>query len=216
MEPVAEKFPSSFSKYLTPTSRGVLKNTTSELFPMVSAFKDKRTELLLELDKLRKDSDSFSLGRYRNIAQELGLLEIQCSIIEAKSYHGIRSSMTEKQSTAMMGVRSEYILDPKEMENLSIRQRGEALYNLCHTCHSNPLIAPSLENLFDRPIAGVKGYDYSDGLTKVSSEKGHWTNETLDDFLARPSGFAPGTKMGFQGLLNPADREALIEHLKGL
>jgi cytochrome c len=41
-----------------------------------------------------------------------------------------------------------------------------------------------------------------------------WTPELLDQFLANPKKFAPGTKMEFQGLLKEEDREALIEHLK--
>lgn len=210
------KISKQFQQVLNSGHRKILKNATSELVALVGAFKAKRTELLLELDRLRTDSDSFSLEHYQKVAHELGLLEIQCAIVEAKSYHRIRSSMTEEQSIAMMDIRSEYILDPKEMENLSTGQRGEVIYNLCHTCHSNPQIAPDLTSIFKRPIATVNGYDYSDGLKKIADEKGHWTQETMDAFLARPSGFAPGTKMGFQGLLNQADREALIEYLRAL
>ena len=168
------------------------------------------------MEKLRNAPDTFSLERYQSVAYDLGLIEIKAAITEAQAYQKIRSSMDEKQNQAMMEIRSEYILDSDAMETMNTTQRGEILYNLCQSCHASPQIAPSLENSYNSPIAATKGYEYSDGLKKVAEQRGNWTAETLDAFLAGPSKLAPGTKMGFQGLLNQADREAVIEYLKSL
>ena len=82
-------------------------------------------------------------------------------MIEAAAYHDIRKGMTDSQLKKMIAIRSEYILDSKSMENLSITKRGQAIYTLCQTCHSNRQIAPNLNMIINRPIAPVGGYEYS-------------------------------------------------------
>ena len=210
------KISKEFQQVLNSKQQTLVKKATNELDPLVGSFKAKRTEFLLEMQKLRKAPDAFSFERYKTLAYDLGLLEIQAATTEAQTYHRIRSSMTEEQNQAIMAIRSDYILDTKEMETLSASQRGAVIYNLCQSCHANPQIAPNLKNIFNGPIASIKGFDYSDGMKKAAEKNGHWNAETLDAFLARPSQFVPGTKMGFQGLLNQADRDALIEYLKSL
>ena len=76
-------------------------------------------------------------------------------------------------------------------------------------------MGPSLDGFWDRPIASKEGFEFSKALRAVSEEGGTpWTDELLDAFLANPRIFAPGTKMEFQGLLDPDDRHAIIQHLK--
>ncbi len=210
------KISKQFQQLLNSKQQSVVRSTTKQLVPIVSAFKVKRSELLLEMDKLRQAPESFSPERYQAIAHELGLLEIAAGMTEAKAYQQIRDSMSPKQDQAMMKLRSEYILDSKVMENLDTLKRGEVLYNLCQNCHANPQVAPRLQNILNSSIASIRGYDYSDALKKAAKKEGDWSVDTLDEFLAGPNRFAPGTKMGFQGLLNKADRDALIEYLKTL
>lgn len=210
------KISKQFQQALTPKQQAVIRKTTKQLVPIVKAFKAKRRELLLELEKLRRSPESFSLARYQTIAYELGLIEINAGLAEAQAYQKIRSSMSPKQNMAMMAIRSEYILDTKSMEKMDTRQRGAKIYNLCQSCHGTPQLAPSLENIFDNPIGNTRGFDYSQAMNQAAKEHGNWTADTLDAFLAGPSQFAPGTKMGFQGLLDPADRKAVIEYLKSL
>lgn len=210
------KISKQFQRILNAKQQSIVRKATQELVPIVSAFKARRRELLHEMDKLRKAPETFSLERYKSIATDLGLLEIKAAIAEAEAYQKIRASLSEKQDKAMMAIRSEYILDSKTMEAMDTQQRGEALYNLCQSCHANPQLAPTLKNIFDSPIANVRGYDYSDAMKQSAKEHRNWNEDTLDAFLAGPSTFAPGTKMGFQGLLNEADRDAIIEYLKSL
>ena len=125
-------------------------------------------------------------------------------MIEAAAYHHIRKGMTDSQLKKMIAIRSEYILDSKSMENLSITKRGQAIYTLCQTCHSNRQIAP------------VGGYVYSMAMKERGKKHAQWTEELLDQFLPALTKSVPGTKMGFQGLLNETDRTAIIHHLKTL
>ncbi len=210
------KISKQFEELLNSKQRTIINKATKELLPLVGVFKERRTQFLLEMDKLRKAPDTFSLERYQSIAYDLGLIEIKAAITEAQAYQKIRSSMDEKQNQAMMEIRSEYILETDAMEIMDTAQRGQILYNLCQSCHASPQIAPSLKDIFNSPIATIKGYAYSDGLKQVAEQHGNWTTETLDAFLAGPSKFAPGTKMGFQGLLNQDDRTAVIEYIKSL
>ena len=45
---------------------------------------------------------------------------------------------------------------------------------------------------------------------------GDWGYEELDKFLAKPSGFVPGTNMSFVGLKRPKDRANVIAYLESL
>ena len=77
------------------------------------------------------------------------------------------------------------------------------------------MVGPNLDGFWDRPIASDEQFDYSAALRAVSMQSStQWTEELLDDFLASPKEFAPGTKMEFQGFLDPEDRRAIIEHLR--
>ncbi len=210
------KISKQFQQVLNSKQQGIVRKATNQLVPIVSSFKSKRREFLREMDKLRKAPETFSFERYKSIATELGLLEIKAAIAEAEAYQKIRASLSEKQDNAMMAIRSEYILDSKSMEKMDTLQRGETLYNLCQSCHATPQIAPTLRNIFKSPIANVRGYDYSDAMKQSAKEHSIWNEDTLDGFLAGPSKYTPGTKMGFQGLLNEEERNAIIEYLKSL
>lgn len=82
----------------------------------------------------------------------------------------------------------------------------------CRGCHSG-VIAPSLKGVFGRPVAGVEGYSYSEGLSAHSGES--WSDETLHAFLSDPSIFASGSKMR-KKLPDAQDRADIIAFLKTL
>lgn len=95
---------------------------------------------------------------------------------------------------------------------------GAAAYaKKCNTCHRDSAPAavrgPALEGVYNRGVASVSGYAYSDGLKAKSGQT--WNATNLEGYLANPKTWAPGTKMPV-GSPNPAERAAIIEHLKGL
>jgi cytochrome c2 len=94
--------------------------------------------------------------------------------------------------------------------------RGQLLAARCVTCHaigdgSSHSLGPDLTGVVNRRIAAAEGYRYSDAMSKLS---GTWTESALDQFLANPQRFAPGTTMAFEGIPGASDRAQLIQYLK--
>lgn len=88
----------------------------------------------------------------------------------------------------------------------------------CVVCHSlekggSPRVAPSLWGIVGAPKAGVKGYGYSYALLEAG---GVWTKKDLDDYLADPDKYLPGTKKTITGLPNPKERAEIIAFLATL
>jgi cytochrome c2 len=84
----------------------------------------------------------------------------------------------------------------------------------CGGCHGlgDELVraGPDLEGILNRRIGNLPGYEYSAMLSNMDD---NWTAENLNAFLADPKGFAPGSKMDFGGIADPAVREMLIKFL---
>ena len=92
---------------------------------------------------------------------------------------------------------------------------GERVFNKCAACHKAEDgangVGPHLYGVVGRDIGGVDGYgSYSGVLSEVADV---WTPENLYAFLEDPSGWAPGTSMGYAGLKKPEDRADVIAYL---
>jgi len=92
--------------------------------------------------------------------------------------------------------------------------RGERVFNKCKACHSVEEGAngtgPYLHGVVGRDVATVDGFSYSGNLVAAADV---WTPENLSAFLENPSGYAPGTTMGFAGLGSIEDRANVIAYL---
>jgi cytochrome c len=82
----------------------------------------------------------------------------------------------------------------------------------CHKVDGTDGTGPHLNGVVDRAKASISGFGYSDALLGMSADT--WTPANLNDFLANPKGYAPGTKMAFAGLPKPQDRANLIAWLE--
>ena len=93
--------------------------------------------------------------------------------------------------------------------------KGEKVFSKCKACHKLEDGAngtgPHLYGIFDRAIASVDGFGYSD---VVAGMGGTWGVDELNAFIENPKGYAPGTKMSFKGISKPADRANLIAFLQ--
>ncbi|QBR72667.1 cytochrome c family protein [Beijerinckiaceae bacterium] len=97
-------------------------------------------------------------------------------------------------------------------------KKGAADVKACATCHSfdkggAAKIGPPLYAIVDRPKGSVAGFEYSE---TIKSSGGKWTYEDLDQFIANPKAYAPGTKMAFAGEQDPAKRADIIDYLHSL
>jgi len=97
---------------------------------------------------------------------------------------------------------------------------GEALTKAqgCIACHSfnkggKAGVGPNLWNTVGNVHGHMEGYSYSAAL---KSKEGPWTYQELNEWLTKPSAYAPGTKMSYAGLGDAKKRADIIEYLRTL
>jgi cytochrome c len=93
--------------------------------------------------------------------------------------------------------------------------KGKEIFTAqCASCHQLAAAGtgPALGGIYNAPIAANAGFSYSSSLQAKNKLK--WNDANLDKWLAKPSGFAPGNKMGFAGIDGKQDRLDLISYLK--
>ena len=93
-------------------------------------------------------------------------------------------------------------------------QNGATLYRQqCAACHAlapgSAKMGPSLNGVVGRKAATLPGYAFSPGLKAIGVT---WDATSLDAYLAKPTTFAPGTKM-IVGTASAAQRQAIIAYL---
>lgn len=93
---------------------------------------------------------------------------------------------------------------------------GEQIFRRCAACHTIDAggangIGPNLHGIVGRPVASHPGFSYSGAM---KAKGGAWDETVLDAYLAEPMKNVPGTRMAFAGVIDGADRKALILYLK--
>jgi cytochrome c2 len=111
-------------------------------------------------------------------------------------------------------VEAEEVASLSELLAQADTDKGEKLFKKCAACHKLEdganSTGPYLYGVVGRPVGAVEGFGYSDVMADMG---GDWTAEHLDEFLAKPSDYAPGTKMSFAGLSKPQDRADVIAYM---
>ena len=148
-----------------------------------------------------------------------GIIALGGAIVSSKYFHDERP---EKMGYAIEGVEAEGEGGGDSGPGLNTLlasadvAAGEKVFAKCAACHTVNQggangIGPNLYATVGEAIAvGKGGFAFSDAL---KSKGGNWSFENLDHWLKSPREFAPGTKMTFAGLGNPADRANLIAWL---
>ncbi|HVY87770.1 MAG TPA: cytochrome c family protein [Hyphomonadaceae bacterium] len=93
---------------------------------------------------------------------------------------------------------------------------GKSLFSKCQSCHSvdardGNSVGPNLHGVFDRKPGTAPKFRYSPAMAGFTSEK--WTPELVDEWLAKPQTFLPGTAMTFNGFAKPEDRRDIVAWL---
>jgi cytochrome c len=88
----------------------------------------------------------------------------------------------------------------------------------CVVCHSLEKgapwrVAPTLWGIVGAPKARAKGYGYSQALATAG---GTWTAKELDEYLANPGEFLPGTSKTISGVTDPEERARIVKFLGAL
>ncbi|PKP86411.1 MAG: cytochrome c family protein [Alphaproteobacteria bacterium HGW-Alphaproteobacteria-17] len=93
---------------------------------------------------------------------------------------------------------------------------GEQVFKRCVACHTVDKggrngIGPNLHGIVGAPVAAKPGFSYSGAM---KAKGGNWDEAALDAYLAAPMKAVPGTRMAFAGVIDAADRKALILYLE--
>lgn len=81
----------------------------------------------------------------------------------------------------------------------------------CHKVDGTDGTGPHLNGVVDRAKASVGGFAYSEALVGMAADS--WTTDNINAFITNPKGYAPGTKMAFNGLPKGTERANLIAWL---
>ncbi|GAM70424.1 membrane c-type cytochrome cy [Vibrio sp. JCM 19236] len=177
-------------------------------------FLKQRAKLMRSLEEAQKGEliDSEKVVEY---GREVGKLEARMTWDQAMAMLAVRESLSDEQSQALLALRSKYTLS-EEVSAQNSLDRGRQLYAQCALCHLSPS-APSLDSIVGRKVASDSGYsNYSAALVEFSNRQPIWTEALLSVFMASPKKLIPGTYMGYRGLSQAQDRQALIGYLKTL
>ena len=90
---------------------------------------------------------------------------------------------------------------------------------MCVVCHTfnqggHPLVGPNLYGVVGGPHDHESGFNYSAALQKFKGQP--WTFAALNEWLFKPSQYAPGTRMTFVGIPSAKDRANVIAYLRSL
>jgi len=97
-------------------------------------------------------------------------------------------------------------------------QKGEASAKKCAACHTFAKgdkngVGPNLYGIVGDKKGEGRGFNFS---AAMKAKGGTWTVDDLNQFIANPKGFVPGTAMGFAGIPKESERADVIAYLNSL
>jgi cytochrome c len=150
-----------------------------------------------------------------------GIVALGLSAISARIYHADSHDAPDVAGFPIEGAEDEGGADAgPDLGTLlaaADADAGERSFAKCVSCHTIDQggahgIGPNLWGVLGTGIGQhAAGFAYSSAL---SGHGGTWTYEAMDDWLANPGRFAPGTKMSFAGLSRPEERANVIAYMR--
>jgi cytochrome c len=97
-------------------------------------------------------------------------------------------------------------------------EKGQAAAKVCQTCHTFEKngpnrVGPNLFGIVNDHKGEGRGFNFS---AAMKAKGGTWTDDDLNQFIANPKAFVPGTAMGFAGIQKDSQRADVIAYLHTL
>jgi cytochrome c len=104
------------------------------------------------------------------------------------------------------------------LANASVENGQGIVQKQCAACHSlneggKNGVGPNLYGVVGAGHGHVEGFNYS---AVLKSKPGPWSYDALNEWLYKPSAYAPGTRMGYAGLANTQQRADVIAYLRSI
>ncbi|MBB1462391.1 hypothetical protein H5300_03425 [Vibrio sp. SG41-7] len=202
---------------LTADQRKVLEQAAKRNIDEFNRFIEQRGKLMRNLE-VAQNGQSIETENVLRYGREVGKVEASMTWSQAMAMLKVRASLTDEQSQSLLSIRNKYTAVGDQNLPKNSVERGRQLYSQCSLCHSDSsTTAPNLNSIVGRKVASDDSYNnYSKAIIDFSGSHNVWTEALLKQFIASPKALIPGTYMGFSGLRNTQDQQALVDYLSSL